>query len=470
MESNTGSDSSGSQNNFTDTNNCPSATHYENGDCISNYNKCTITNGLGSRKWSNGVWSSCQVDSCNTGYESVNNECVLLCKTGEKRVNGQCTTATRSCDMAHGTGIQYLYTTGKWSECYAVTCDAGYGAHGTICDIMCLNSHEENGVCVDNARSCVLGSNSQGQQDWVYSDSAGWHWTECYLAKCDPGYRWNGVGYNCVKEFCTDSDGGLDYDKKGQVTDYNNVPVIDECGSAYNSSELIEFYCDGTTMLNKSYICPNGCVDGACLPVVLPDVTNVEVTYIDNHQVSIRWDSNIEGNGEYRFVDSGGNPITSWTSDDVHTNLISGGYGKSVSLLGLDGNTTYYVEVRKVLSTGQVGESDIISFTTEEDFDLSIKSVEYKAWRAADDYGIKVTVTKDKGDSVGAYIDLYVNGVKKNSKSYNYFSTSESSYWFDWDDTLLVGTYEAEIIIDSTDAHRESDEANNSQIITIKIE
>lgn len=73
---------------------------------------------------------------------------------------------------------------------------------------------------------------------------------------------------------CTDTDGGLNYNVKGTITSkYSDGTPYTASDSCYNgSSTLIEYTCQltGQGNNNVSFVCPNGCSDGACLPPVLP--------------------------------------------------------------------------------------------------------------------------------------------------------------------------------------------------------
>ncbi len=79
---------------------------------------------------------------------------------------------------------------------------------------------------------------------------------------------------------CTDSDGGKEYNKKGETTglEYttkNKITKTDFCqnesdypsNSASTNVGVDEFFCDGEYVNNAFYACPNGCKDGACLAV-----------------------------------------------------------------------------------------------------------------------------------------------------------------------------------------------------------
>jgi len=70
---------------------------------------------------------------------------------------------------------------------------------------------------------------------------------------------------------CTDSDGGIDYYKKGTVTACTTgtnsggscTTSQDVCNS--DSKRLKELYCDSNAMASVEYSCPNGCSNGACI-------------------------------------------------------------------------------------------------------------------------------------------------------------------------------------------------------------
>ena len=63
---------------------------------------------------------------------------------------------------------------------------------------------------------------------------------------------------------CTDSDGGLDYYRKGTTSkQYPYTQSSDKC----NGDILTEYYCGGISIievLSENYNCPFGCTDGAC--------------------------------------------------------------------------------------------------------------------------------------------------------------------------------------------------------------
>jgi len=62
-------------------------------------------------------------------------------------------------------------------------------------------------------------------------------------------------------QLCTDSDGGIDYYEKGEITEYT-ILVPDYC---IDSSRLKELYCSNGRSAETTYTCPSGCREGACV-------------------------------------------------------------------------------------------------------------------------------------------------------------------------------------------------------------
>ena len=64
-----------------------------------------------------------------------------------------------------------------------------------------------------------------------------------------------------LAENCTDSDGGLDYFVKGELT-ADNITYEDTCT---DSNFIKEYFCDNPPIYYDNYYCPNGCNEGVCL-------------------------------------------------------------------------------------------------------------------------------------------------------------------------------------------------------------
>lgn len=79
---------------------------------------------------------------------------------------------------------------------------------------------------------------------------------------------------------CTDSDGGKNYNVKGNVVASSPLPgytgnVYDYCKTD-GTNALAEYFCDSTTNLltAQHYVCPNGCSNGACVSGTTTNQTN----------------------------------------------------------------------------------------------------------------------------------------------------------------------------------------------------
>ncbi len=72
---------------------------------------------------------------------------------------------------------------------------------------------------------------------------------------------------NAYASTCTDSDGGKDYYTYGYGTDptIDYITFVDSCGTINDYSFLGEVYCDNNEIKVESYVCPNGCENGACI-------------------------------------------------------------------------------------------------------------------------------------------------------------------------------------------------------------
>ncbi len=76
----------------------------------------------------------------------------------------------------------------------------------------------------------------------------------------------------CVQGACvsntytrTDSDGGKDYNTKGNViakSPTSDINVNDLCS---DSTKVVEYFCTNLQQSGETYTCPNGCSNGACV-------------------------------------------------------------------------------------------------------------------------------------------------------------------------------------------------------------
>jgi len=74
--------------------------------------------------------------------------------------------------------------------------------------------------------------------------------------------------------WCSDSDGGQNYQTKGVVIGVDKSgdtdPKTDYCDSESIPNGLMEAYCNGVYADYSLYDCPNGCKDGACIQITTP--------------------------------------------------------------------------------------------------------------------------------------------------------------------------------------------------------
>lgn len=64
---------------------------------------------------------------------------------------------------------------------------------------------------------------------------------------------------------CTDSDGGKDYNAKGNVVAKSPTSDINVWDLCSDSTRLVEYFCTNLQQSGETYTCPNGCSNGACL-------------------------------------------------------------------------------------------------------------------------------------------------------------------------------------------------------------
>ena len=65
---------------------------------------------------------------------------------------------------------------------------------------------------------------------------------------------------------CTDTDGGIAFDKKGTVSGFNNGKPFSYTDYCMDSFGVMELFCDGTNREYQPFNCERGdkCLDGAC--------------------------------------------------------------------------------------------------------------------------------------------------------------------------------------------------------------
>ncbi len=64
---------------------------------------------------------------------------------------------------------------------------------------------------------------------------------------------------------CTDSDGGKDYNVKGNVVASSPTSSTDVTDLCSDSTKVVEYFCTNLQQSGETYTCPNGCSNGACI-------------------------------------------------------------------------------------------------------------------------------------------------------------------------------------------------------------
>ena len=119
---------------------CPSGFHYDSGYCASDKMSCTNIYGSGFRNWVNGNWSSCQMTSCASGYRLSNYYCHFQsCAQGDHWENNGCVNNKRSCSIYNGAGYQY-WNGSEWGLCTLSSCNAGYRSENNYCVLSANNT------------------------------------------------------------------------------------------------------------------------------------------------------------------------------------------------------------------------------------------------------------------------------------------------------------------------------------------
>jgi hypothetical protein len=126
-----------------------------------------------------------------------------------------------------------------------------------------------NGAWPDNARfDGVVHCGGEIKTFSGYTDpSTGNIVTRSVTCPCAGQYNCNSVTTTTLgnSPYCTDSDGGKDYNKKGTITYFDGYTQTktDFCTGA--NKELSEYYCNGNSAAATTTICSQACVDGACI-------------------------------------------------------------------------------------------------------------------------------------------------------------------------------------------------------------
>ena len=159
-------------------------------------------------------------------------------------------------DSCSGSQLKEYYCSGDslLTENYVCPngCSNGACLNATICKMSVGISQTDLVNCIYNGISCQ--SKYDLNSDGVYTIIGD---MPCYVNQTST---------------CTDSD-GLDYYKKGISYDNNLYKDggMDSCyiNSNYDHLVLNEYYCTNGRVEGKTYDCPNGCSDGACINAII---------------------------------------------------------------------------------------------------------------------------------------------------------------------------------------------------------
>jgi hypothetical protein len=159
-----------------------------------------------------------------------------------------------------------------------------YGGEPSECvDGACIGESEDNAGCSDGDglnyykkgymnRSAIAGYwdlcvDASYVKEWYCNSNGGFSFIQYLCPKgCSDGACLSEkVVVEDEVESCVDSDGGLNYDVKGNLSGSVSIYglVFDDYCS--NSENLTEFYCsDDPGVFSQEYRCPNGCANGVC--------------------------------------------------------------------------------------------------------------------------------------------------------------------------------------------------------------
>lgn len=191
---------------------CLANEHLENNVCVSNTKACSIANGIGLQYYGDGSWSSCLLQTCNTGYYQNKDVCTAsltpLCKLNQHKEGLHCINNTMKCEVDNGSGSRSWNETSGWGPC-EYNCHSGYQLYLSKCVRSKITCNPDQHLqlkllapefedflseCVSNERACNV-SNGAGTKSWDKSKSA---WNACTLETCNyPGYQKN--GNQCIR-------------------------------------------------------------------------------------------------------------------------------------------------------------------------------------------------------------------------------------------------------------------------------
>src|SRR3989344_4954163 len=184
---------------------------------------------------------------------------VTSCSSGETCVAGACVSNTYVCTDSDG---------GKT-----------YSTKGNVVASSPTSSIDVTDLCSDSNKLVEYFCTSDKQQSGeTYTCPNG-----CSNGACISATTTNQTNTTTTtnqNNVCTDSDGGKNYNVKGNVVASSPTPgytgnVYDYCKTD-GTNALAEYFCDGSTnlMTAQHHVCPNGCSNGACIPSTTSSTTN----------------------------------------------------------------------------------------------------------------------------------------------------------------------------------------------------
>ena len=199
------------------------------------------------------------------GTVPITGTCVSSCRT---TINGEKSCGDDGCGGSCGTcPTGQTCSNGLCSSNQTCTDSDGginYNVRGTT-------SGYYNGTFITATDSCLLapnlGAGTTNQSQYLGELYCSGNNLVPIVYTCPNGCQ-DGACVQSGNQTCTDSDGGKNYYTKGNVTVCTYGVQSGGCGLLSDNcvgNTLQEGYCDGNNNRVDSYVCPNGCSNGACI-------------------------------------------------------------------------------------------------------------------------------------------------------------------------------------------------------------
>lgn len=197
--------------------------------------------------------------------------------------NDACADAAGNIIIGSGPKLMEFYCrdNGGWVR-ETITCPFGKSCTNGACRRDCIDP--DNGI--NTSIGTTVTYFSEKRTDMCMGDEYN-SLKEVYCdANDQPAYEVVSCSVQCKNGACvdcSDTDGGMDYNVKGVVTD-SSGSFEDYCleGATSSGPNLGERWCADGVAHFTAYACPNGCENGACRaggPIVRPDLTIEDITY-----------------------------------------------------------------------------------------------------------------------------------------------------------------------------------------------